>query len=201
VSGQTVIYNLRFPGQYYLAESGLVQNYFRDFDPATGRYLEPDRLGLFGGSFSTYSYANNNPISRIDPLGLWSFQIGLYGGFGGAVIIGQDPSTGAWFYGGRIGIGLDAGISFDPNGKRPGAEKKSACGDEGAGTTVGTFGDYGVNAGPLQYPIEQFGGGVDITSGQPYSEGPTLGSPAFTLGNGKGFDVGGSFGIQVIGHN
>ena len=147
-----------------------------------------------------YSYARNNPISRIDPLGLWSFQVGLYDGVGGAVIIGQDPSTGAWFYGGRVGIGLDAGISYDPNGKRPGAEKKSSCGDDGAGTTVGTFGDYGASFYNYQVPIEQFGGGIDITSGKTYSEGPTLGgSPTF--GNGIGFDIGGSFGLQVIGQN
>ena len=35
---------------YFLPETGLFYNYFRDFDPATGRYLKSDRLGLFGGS-------------------------------------------------------------------------------------------------------------------------------------------------------
>jgi RHS repeat-associated protein len=44
-------------------------NYFRDYDPQTGRYLESDPIGLAGGSYSTYSYVNNNPISRIDPYG------------------------------------------------------------------------------------------------------------------------------------
>ncbi len=49
-------------------------NYFRDYDPSTGRYLESDRLGLFGGSFSTYDYTNNNPIMYVDPFGLcWLF--------------------------------------------------------------------------------------------------------------------------------
>jgi RHS repeat-associated protein len=50
----TFVYNLRFPGQYYQAETGLNYNYFRDYDPATGRYLESDPIGLAGGSFSTY---------------------------------------------------------------------------------------------------------------------------------------------------
>jgi RHS repeat-associated protein len=65
----TFAYNLRFPGQYSLNESGLFYNYFRDYDPQTGRYLESDPIGLDGGSWSTYSYVNNNPISRIDPFG------------------------------------------------------------------------------------------------------------------------------------
>jgi RHS repeat-associated protein len=66
----TFAYNLRLPGQYYLPESGLNLNYFRDYDPQTGRYVESDPLGLFGGSASTYAYVHGNPISRVDPLGL-----------------------------------------------------------------------------------------------------------------------------------
>ncbi len=66
----TFVYNLRFPGQYYQAETGLFQNYFRDYDPATGRYLESDPVGLKGGSYSTYAYVGNNPISAYDVFGL-----------------------------------------------------------------------------------------------------------------------------------
>lgn len=36
------------PGQYFDAETGLVYNYFRDYDSATGRYVESDPLGLVG---------------------------------------------------------------------------------------------------------------------------------------------------------
>jgi hypothetical protein len=50
-------------------------NYFRDYDPQTGRYVESDRLGLFGGSLSTYGYTNDNPIMYIDPFGLcWVYS-------------------------------------------------------------------------------------------------------------------------------
>ncbi|HHW2093094.1 TPA: RHS repeat domain-containing protein, partial [Pseudomonas aeruginosa] len=61
--------NLRFPGQYYDAESGLHYNYFRDYDPETGRYVESDPIGL-GGGLNTYGYVEANPVLRTDSLGL-----------------------------------------------------------------------------------------------------------------------------------
>jgi len=66
------VYNLRFPGQYYQTETGLNYNYFRDYDPQTGRYIESDPSGLGGGSASTYAYAGAAPVSKYDPLGLFA---------------------------------------------------------------------------------------------------------------------------------
>lgn len=63
---------LRFPGQYADAESGLHDNYQRSYDPRSGRYLEPDPLGLVGG-WNRYAYAGGNPAQAIDPLGLILF--------------------------------------------------------------------------------------------------------------------------------
>ncbi len=62
-------FNLRFPGQYFDKETNTHYNYFRDYDPATGRYVESDLIGLWGG-INTYTYVNGNPLRWDDPLGL-----------------------------------------------------------------------------------------------------------------------------------
>jgi RHS repeat-associated protein len=62
-------FNLRFPGQYRDAETGLFYNTFRDYDPQTGRYVQSDPIGLAGG-INPYLYGRGSPLSYVDPLGL-----------------------------------------------------------------------------------------------------------------------------------
>ena len=69
LNGISITYNARFPGQYFDAETGLNYNYFRDYDPSIGRYIESDPIGLEGG-LNTYGYALQNPVKLTDPRGL-----------------------------------------------------------------------------------------------------------------------------------
>ena len=61
--------NLRFPGQYFLLESGLSYNWHRIYDASTGRYTQPDPLRFVDGP-SVYGYAGASPMMRVDPTGL-----------------------------------------------------------------------------------------------------------------------------------
>lgn len=64
-----IVFNLRFPGQYFDDESKIHYNYFRYYDYDTGRYMQSDPIG-FDGGLNFYTYSINNPMSFFDSLGL-----------------------------------------------------------------------------------------------------------------------------------
>jgi RHS repeat-associated protein len=60
--------NLRLPGQHLHAETGLHQNWMRDYDPMVGRYLQPDPIGLEGGP-NVSGYVGGDPLNYVDTRG------------------------------------------------------------------------------------------------------------------------------------
>jgi RHS repeat-associated protein len=64
--------NIRMPGQYEDAESGLYYNRQRYYDPSRGQYISPDPLGTPNGP-DGYAYVNYNPLKYVDPDGLVLF--------------------------------------------------------------------------------------------------------------------------------
>ena len=57
--------NLRYQGQYLDRETGLHYHTFRYDDPDTGRFTQPDPIGLDSG-LNLYQYAPN-ALTWIDP--------------------------------------------------------------------------------------------------------------------------------------
>ncbi len=122
------------------------------YKTASGRpeWLSRDPMGTMGG-INLYGYVGNNPITFVDPYGLWSFSISAYDGLGGGFAI-----SGSGFHIGAItlegGVGIGGGISFDPWGDQPNSKAPSDSNSlgvaVGAGLGVGPIeAGYGLNAG------------------------------------------------------
>jgi len=120
----TVTNNLRFPGQYYDAESGLSYNMMRDYDPSVGRYVQNDPAGFRGG-INPYVYAAGNPIRLIDAVGLsgdessggWSTYTGVYKDFQFLNVTTTIDSNGNTTVSTDVGLGpLTLGAYYDSEG-------------------------------------------------------------------------------------
>jgi len=131
-------YNLRFPGQYYDAESGQDYNLSRYYMPELGRYGQSDPSGLNGG-LNTYAYSGSNSLNVFDDDGLdgksvinWaSFEVG-HPGYGFFDISTETRGRAAWLTQGTASFkcnkfvwdALQAG--GDPAGRMPDGRIPSA---------------------------------------------------------------------------
>jgi RHS repeat-associated protein len=145
--GDTVQLNvrLRFPGQYLDEETGLAYNYFRDYDPRTGRYVESDPIGLRGG-LNSYLYAHDNSLRHYDSWGLWSLSVGAYMGVGATLNVSY--SNGTVELTGKLGLGWGGGATLDPLG---GPSPQAAS--SGSGYIYRTSLEIGASVGAGEYAI------------------------------------------------
>jgi RHS repeat-associated protein len=113
--------NIRFPGQWADAETGLNYNYFRDYDPTLGRYIESDPIGL-GGGLNTFGYVGANPVGYFDRWGLdetdWVNRAGDRGIFDG-------PTNGNW--GGQCWSGGQYSCGDNVPGNAPPLDSGDEC--------------------------------------------------------------------------
>lgn len=79
-----LVLNLRFPGHYFDAVTGLHHNRYRYYDPVLGRYIQSDPMGI-GGGVNVYAYSAN-PLVQVDVRG-------LTGGTGAACPEGVEPES------------------------------------------------------------------------------------------------------------
>jgi RHS repeat-associated protein len=102
-----------FAGGIADPDTGLVRFGFRDYEPASGRWMARDPA-LFQGGTNLYAYAFNDPVNRRDPSGLFCVSGGAFSGLGmevGLCITGEGFSICA-----EAGLGEGGGISVDPLG-------------------------------------------------------------------------------------
>ncbi len=133
-SESTMNNNFRLPGQIFDEESGLHYNYFRDYHPGIGRYVEADPIGLKGG-INLYVYANNNPVNMVDPRGEFGIPGAVIGGISGAVggFLGGIQSGNVW-------AGVAGGAMGGLVGAAFGSVSEGTIGGAIGGTVGGAFG-------------------------------------------------------------
>lgn len=133
--------NLRFPGQYFDGETALHQNWNRDYDPTTGRYIQSDPIGLTN-STNTYNYSLEDPVLYLDPSGRQVEEGIFYGArFGAAAGSFFEPGGGT-IVGGVVGgvvggaVGLVAGEfllgQIHSGAQTPPSQSLRKCPDEEA---------------------------------------------------------------------
>ncbi|MBX9917459.1 MAG: L,D-transpeptidase family protein [Nitrosomonas sp.] len=140
-NGQLFEYHPRFPGQYFDKESGLHYNYFRYYEPETGRYISPDPIGLASG-MNVWGYVEQNPLSFVD-----------YKGLSTALVDRDNNTISVTFKNGQIVTYAAGNNTINPSGD---PNKIGSNGPAPAGTwpvqlPINTSGD--IRYGPYFWPI------------------------------------------------
>jgi RHS repeat-associated protein len=181
---------IQFAGAYADSETGLVYLQARYYDPATAIFVSVD--ALVSRTLAAYLYTSNNPLNRLDPLGLWGWgdTWALIGGIGLAIGVIALAATGVGLFadagllalavgvdaaetigtvaavtsvaGGVLSVGLDGASCY-------GGGDQGACGAMVANAVGTGMGEVGIRVGRSGIPgAKQLGVAVGINS-IPYS--------------------------------
>ncbi|MFN3698373.1 MAG: RHS repeat domain-containing protein [Pseudobdellovibrio sp.] len=164
-----------YTGGLYDKDTKFLRLGARDYDSTVGRWTTKDPIGFNGGDTNLYAYVGGDPMSYVDPSGLF----GLFGGFNGqASTIGGSINGGGFAYLGEDNKGAGVGLAL--NG---GATVVSV----GASIGKGAFGGFyantaesllGANSFDVNTPI----GGFSLYFNNTGSfEGISLGGPSLGL--------------------
>jgi RHS repeat-associated protein len=96
-----------FQGGLADAVTGLVRFGMRDYEPASGRWTARDPLLFSAGQLNLYAFVGNNPVSAMDPAGLFAIGLGFtgYAGGGGGLSLSISSS-------GAVGGCIEVGAGF-----------------------------------------------------------------------------------------
>jgi RHS repeat-associated protein len=178
--------------------SGLYYYRARMYAPGWGRFLQPDPIAYAGGP-NLYAYVNNDPLNLVDPLGLWTLQVGFsfyftWGRLGGQFGLGLVADTAGnlgYYYTGGVGPGaggaLKAAVSAAGSGaptiidlRGLGQGISAVAGVPGTG---GLGGSVDVSKGQSNGTVfKSIGGSIGFAAGAGISAGPSLTGVICVLG-------------------
>jgi RHS repeat-associated protein len=199
-----------YAGGLYDRDTGLVRFGARDYDAATGRWTAKDPIGFAGGDTNLYGYVVNDPVNKMDLLGLDTITVGvnvdistlvdIINSILGTNIIGNGAGAGgAISFPGLNGGEWDAGLyvtgavnkGIGIAGKKFGASANVALGYCAGSVSDlhGRSGQIGFNDGiggmSLQLDAKDNIVGADVHLGPGYSGGASA-SLTVTLSVGRG---------------
>jgi len=175
-----------YDGYRYDPETGLYHTGARYYDPRLGRFLQPDPIGQAGG-VNLYAYVNNDPLNGVDPLGLWTLQVGgsAYFNFGwfsfqlSAGIAADGHGNAGYYVNGNAGPAVGGGFKFAGNGAVSTAPTINDLNGPGAGVSVtagvGAAGslDWSKGIANNGQTYNSYGGSLGLGAGGGVSAGPS----------------------------